>query len=359
MDVIDKLNQLDIKRICLIKPSALGDVVQTLPILPAIKNRFPDAHISWVINSGLEPLIEDHPHLDEAIVYHRRGNWHQQRALFQKLRSSKFDLVFDLQGLFRTGLMTWATGAKLKIGLETARECSQLFCHSLIPDTSKHVPAWLRYWRVAQLLGQGEMDATTIIPVPKQTRQKILQQLAPLGELVIGVQPGARWETKRWPVDKYAHVLKRMMSAYNASVVILGSKDEQNLAEQLTELIKPAAHSAKILNLCGRTSLKELTSILSEIDLLLTNDTGPMHLAAGLGTKVVSVFLCTSGVRSGPIGKGHQVVSTNVPCAASYHKTCPQRGNKHHQCFQELDSARVEYALSKSLATLPRKRRIA
>ena len=146
------LRQIHARRICVIKPSALGDVVQSLPLLPILRKRFPEARISWVINRQLAPLLEGHPDLDELIIFERRGTWTDWRRLLTQLRNSEFDLVFDLQGLFRTGIMMLATRAKLRVGLETAREGAQWGWHFAVPETGLDVAPHMRYRRVAERL---------------------------------------------------------------------------------------------------------------------------------------------------------------------------------------------------------------
>ena len=132
------LNQLQPQRICLIKPSALGDVVQTLPLLPVLKHRFPEASISWVINRELRDLVDGHPALDDSIPFERRGGWSAWVGLLKTLRQRRFDLVFDLQGLLRTGVMTAATGAAVRVGLQTAREGSHFSLNFFL--TSSDIP---------------------------------------------------------------------------------------------------------------------------------------------------------------------------------------------------------------------------
>src|SRR5262249_1835297 len=151
------LAQLKPQRICLIKPSALGDVVQTLPLLPVLRARFPDAQISWVINRELRDLVDGHSAVAETIPFDRRGGWRAWMELLGTLRGRKFDMTIDLQGLLRTALMTAATRAPVRVGLQTARELSGLTINCLIPATTKDVPAHARYWRLAEALNLGDM----------------------------------------------------------------------------------------------------------------------------------------------------------------------------------------------------------
>lgn len=335
------LPDFDAQRLCLIKPSALGDVVQTLPLLSVLRERFPQAHISWVINRGLASLLEGHPHLDEIVPFDRHGSWGSWWQTLKQLRAEKYDLVFDLQGLLRTGVMTWATRAPLRIGLESAREGAGRACHLTLPETGRYVPAHQRYWKVAEALGLGDRPRETIVAIPEDIRSAARQRIAALRGRTLVIHPGARWITKRWPIEKFAVIACKAMREYGFSTLILGSPAENAVAAQLQQLLCQLYPAGEVENLTGTTNLKELAALLEAAHVVLTNDSGPMHLAAGLGTPVIGLFTCTSSVRSGPPGEMHELVATEVPCAASYRKRCPYRGSRHMACLEELSTDRV------------------
>lgn len=349
-DIARALDATDVRRICVVKPSALGDIVQTLPLVPVLKQRFPDASLSWVVNRSFADLLADLPGLDEVHLFDRRGPWQGWWRLLRTLRSRRFDLVFDLQGLLRTATMTWATGAPVRIGLETAREGAHLSCTHTLPDTGRLVPAWQRTWRVAELLGAADVPRTTPLGLGPEHRHFAEQELAGLPRPVVAVHPGAQWATKRWPVEKFAVVLNKAVRSFHASVAVVGGPDEARLSQQLGRLLRQLCPSAPLVDLTGRTSLRQLAAVLGSVDVALTNDSGPMHLAAATGTPVVSVFTCTHPVRSGPPGDAHRLVASRVPCAASYRKKCPFRGCRHLACLDELTSDRVWQELAGSLA---------
>jgi len=340
------------RRICVIKPSALGDVVQTLPLLPVLKSRFSSASIAWVINRELKDLVEGHPQIDEVIPFDRRGSWRDWIRLFSDLRSRQFDMVFDLQGLFRSAVMTLATGASVRVGLQTAREGSYLATNCTIPDTGLNVPAHARLWRVAEFLGFTDAPKETLIATSEADRTSVASLLKRLPRPVIAVHPGAGWETKRWPVEKFATLLSHCSATWGGSTIILGSRGERVEAERLHQLLAGLQTSSlaspdNIINLAGETTLKQLTQLLKQVDITVSNDSGPMHLAAALGTPTLGLFTCTSATRSGPSGMMHEVVSTTVPCAASYCKRCPNQGEMHMVCLQELDVERAWQALQR------------
>ncbi len=346
------LNESSARRIAVIKPSALGDVVQTLPLLGVLKKRFPDAEIDWVIRSELAGLLQGHPHLSEVIPYYRHGGLKSWIQLLRKLRKRQYDLVFDLQGLLRTGVMTLATGATLRVGLETARECSHWACHGLLPETEKSVPAYARYWRIAELFGLQNEPRSLNLGITSSDHQAATRALKTLenanGPLMV-IHPGAKWETKRWPVAQFAEIAIRTFKKYGMRIAVIGTKGEHNDAESIVAALKQHVPNAFAINLAGKTSLRELAVILGKADLVLTNDSGPMHLAAGMGTPVVGIFTCTSTERSGPPGSHHQLLQAKVPCAASYRKTCPYTGSAQMQCMQAVSIFQVWTGIQKAV----------
>lgn len=346
--VLSDLNTIEARRICVIKPSALGDVVQSMPLLGVLRSRFPDAQISWIINRELSELLLGHSTGVELIPFDRRGGWSGAARLARSIwRQRPFDLTLDLQGLMRTGLMTAATSAPIRVGLETAREGANLACNLVLPDTGPELAAHARYWRIAESLGVGHLPRRFEMGVPDAARIWWRNVESRLPRPLVGVQPGARWATKRWPAEKLAEVARRTHRLYGGSVVVLGTAGEKPLGQIVTEHLQSAGIAA--LDLCGATTLKQLAALLADLDLLLCNDSGPMHLAAELGTRVAGVFTCTSPRISGPAGAGHECIATALPCAAGYHKLCPRTGNGHLECFDEVTVDRVWQAVQRSL----------
>ena len=246
--------------------------------------------------------------------------------------------------------MTAATGAALRIGLQTAREGSRFTVNCVVPETPREMPAHARYWRLAEFLGLGEIPRETFIATSDADRDWADRQLNRLPRPIFAVHPGARWETKRWPVAKFAELMTRAHRTWSGSTLILGSEAERPTAEQMEQDLIARNHSGEslhVVNLAGQSTLKQLSALLGRVDFAISNDSGPMHLAAALGAPTLGLFTCTSAVRSGPPGDQHEMVSTTVPCAAGYHKTCPHRGDGHLACLNELDVERAWMALQR------------
>lgn len=331
----------DPEHIGILKPSALGDVVQTLPLLPVLRQRFPRSRMTWIIQRELRELVTDHPCLDDILSIERRPSISQGLATVRQLRSSRFDLVFDLQGLLRSAVMTLATGARWRVGLETAREGSHLAANCILPNTGRDVPAHARYWRVAECLGMGDLPRNAWVTVPASSLAQARAWLSPLPRPLFAVQWGAQWRTKRWPLAGFASVMARAQQEYGGGVVIVGGRGEAADCEALAEQIRTAGGHSSALNLAGKTSIKELAAVLSLVDFAVCNDSGPLHLAAELGRPTLGIFTCTSPIRSGPPGTQHEFVSTELSCAASYRKICPHAGGMHEACHTELTAEKV------------------
>lgn len=347
-----RLARREPRRVCLIKPSSLGDVVHALPVLSALKRRWPGARFSWVINAGLTGLIEGHPDLDEPIPFDRGSIGGSPRGLARfatflgGLRRRRFDLTVDLQGLLRSGLMAGATGARTRVGLAEAREGATLFYTDRVATGGKAVHAVDRLLAVVSALGGDPTSPDFVAPggsPDERARARAILAAVPGPRLVLNV--GARWLTKRWPPGRFAEVARRAVVDRGAGLVAVGAPEDRPLVDALLGALSPLP----CLDLCGRTTLPGLAALAGEADVFLSNDTGPLHLAAAAGARVVGVYTCTSPGRTGPYGSKALAVSSCVWCAPSYVKTCPRL-----DCMTELTPDRVWAAVAAQLDDLAR-----
>lgn len=304
------------RRILIVKPSSLGDVVHSLPLLARLSERFPDAEIDWVIARGLEGLLEGHPMISRLWVIDK-DKWKnlgsftdmisELLSISRNMKERGYDLTIDLQGLLRSGIITWLSGAKVRLGLSDSREGSHLFyTHEAQTGKSRH--AVDRYLDAARRLGCPEKPVTFPIlaePYP-------LSNDDPYAVLV----PGARWQTKRWPAAWFGALASRLP----ISSFVVGSRGDAWLADKVVRHSKGKAES-----LAGKTNLKELATILHGAKYVITNDTGTMHIAAGLGVRVIAIFGPTDPSKTGPYGHGHAVLTKKLPCSPCRNKNnCPE-----------------------------------
>lgn len=306
-------------KILIIKPSSLGDVVHSLPFLYSLKQTFPKASVHWVIARGLESLLAGHPLVDSLFIINKDlwkkiSRIHKTLAelisLFTSLRSEKYDLVVDLQGLFRSGIIAASTRSPVILGFDEAREGSRFFYTHRI-NGGYDVHAVDRYMKIAKYLGCN-ID-TIEFPLVSADNYSLLQKhaLEPF-EYAVFI-PGARWETKRWPAERFGQVAR----ALNYPVVVIGSRSDLNLAETIHH-VSPD----NVISLVGETTLPELVFVLSKARFVLTNDTGPMHIAAAVKRPVVALFGPTEAKKTGPYGEGHIIVTSNSACSPCFRKTC-------------------------------------
>ena len=329
------------RRVAILKPSALGDIAHALPVLTALKAKWPATAFTWVANRAFAPLLEGHPDLAEVLPFDRAVMTDWRRAaiaanrLAGELRRRRFDLVLDLQGLLRTGLMAAATGAPVRVGLRQSREGARHFYTHLV-DAPEQLHAVERNWRVAEYLGATGPKRFVLPEHPAETAAA-RESIQHLPHPVVAVAAGARWLTKRWPAEHFATLLNRTA----ASALLVGAADDRDLHRRLS-----AKLTIPFADLTGQTPLPLLSALLREVDAMLANDTGPLHLAAALGTPCVAPFTCTSPSRHGPYTSPAGGIPTRVACAASYLRDCPN----NLICFGELTPSRLEEPLRAALA---------
>ncbi len=338
------------KRILLIKPSALGDIVHSLPVLTALRQRFPQAHLAWVVNRAYAPLLQGHPDLDEIIPFDRnvlRRNWLAGSLAYvdflRALRSQRFDLVLDLQCLLRTGLMALATGARCRIGLRSAREGAHLCYTHLIEDRREQDSAHAvdRYWRIVQALGVASARRAFRLPIHADARAWAQQQLRDYPRPWVMVGVGSRWRTKRWPPEFFGELVRRAQAEFGGTAVFVGAAEEAELARTAA-----AGLAGPVCPLAGATTLPQLVALLAAADVMLANDTGPLHLAVALGRPVVAPYTCTLIRATGPYGQEDRAVATSVACHGSYLKRCARM-----DCMRELTPDRLWPTLQQVLRT--------
>lgn len=340
------LDRVEARRVAIIKPSALGDIVHSLPVLTALRARFPDARITWVVNSAYESLLTGHPDLTDTLPFDRgafkgmRGAVFTSIAFAHELRRHRFDLVIDMQGLFRSGLMAWMTGSPRRVGFANAREGSRYaYTHKVKSPALDAAHAVDRMWCIAEAFGVGHLPKQFRVPLQDAELDAARAELAVLPRPVVAVAAGAKWLTKRWPASHFAELLNRAHSQFGGSCVFLGAGDDIALSHEVASQLRGPS-----LDLTGKTSLPRLAAVLSLSDAMLGNDTGPLHLAAALGKPCVAPYLCTKVALHGPYSQAGNCVETSVACGGSYLKKC---GNMI--CMPELTPDRLWPKLAETL----------
>jgi heptosyltransferase-1 len=310
----------DYHHILLIKPSSLGDIVHAMPTCAAICRAYPKARLTWLVKREWAGLVERIDGVDR--VWPVESTFKGWLSQVSPLRAERFDLVVDLQGLFRSAAIGWFAGSSLHVGFENGREGSPWFYSRrvLIPQVEMH--AVDRYLLVAKAVGAVESGAPEFRFRIPQTDYDEIDRL--LGRS--GVTPGtnwvamnisARWSSKRWPAASFAEVADRLQQQGCGPVVMIGGPDERADIAEVNGMMKTPA-----IDLAGATTVGLLPALLSRASQLITNDSGPMHVAAAVGTPIVALFGPTSAVRTGPYGVGHRVLATELACRPCLNRTC-------------------------------------
>ena len=345
-------------KILIIKLSAIGDVIHTLPALNAIRNSFPDARITWLVEEAAAGFVENHEALDRVIVS-KRKKWGKNLlspfclstikeifSFIKELRDSKYDLVIDFQGLLKSGVLAGLCRSKRKIGYDQGMEhmeYSYLFLNERIPPVDMNNHAIIRSMMLIKVLGVITDKIIYNLPV-FETNRKMADDLISRSGLkkikpLVAINPMAKWETKLWNNIKFAKLADLLIEKLGAGIIFTGSRQDQKTIQDIIFHMQGNA-----ANLAGATSLKTLAGLYEKTDFVISTDTGPMHLAAAMGTPVVALFGPTAPWRTGPFGLGHQVIRAGLECSPCFKRQC-----KTIECMQKISVEQVfESALDMS-----------
>ncbi len=312
------------EKILIVKPSSLGDIIQSLPFLNTLKENFPSVQIHWIVAKGFDDLLHEHPMIQRVFVIDK-NKWKSIKhipatikeffKIGKELKNERYDLVVDLQGLLRSGILTWLSKAPIKVGFREAREFSSFFYNKQFSvPINKH--AVLRYLEIAKELG-CKINSIKF-PIPNSKKPSWLRDF----KNFVVIIPSARWQSKNWPIPYFVELVK--MLPYN--FLIVGSKSDEADALKIEEYTEGKAKSV-----AGKTTLKELIEVFKKSLFVITPDTGTMHLAVACSKKVVALFGPTSQERTGPFGEGHLIIKSSLKCSPCFKKFCPDL-----KCMKEI-----------------------
>jgi heptosyltransferase I len=362
------LKKRDFRRILLIKLSAVGDVVQTIPLLNALRRRYPSAQIDWLVTPAIADLLRHNPAISNVIEF-AREDWSRPRTptpyvnyarLASKLRASMYDLVLDVHGQFRTAVFVLASGAPVRIGFDRprkgvwdasprhfpeearkhawqgAREGSWLAYTHHIPVPTLDIHAVDRYLSVGPMLGLEAGPPDFSFPIPPAASESVdalLRDRALAGAPLLLMAPGTIWETKHWGTEKFAEVARHFLHR-GFAVALMGSRRERVVCEEVARLAPGA------VDIAGETTLTELAALIRRSTISVTNDSGPMHFAVALGRPVVSIFGPTDPIWIGPYGRAGAVLRAGVPCSPCLLRQL-SRCRFGHVCMENVSARAV------------------
>ncbi len=323
-------------KILIVKLSAIGDVIHTLPALNAVRKQYPDAHITWLVEEAAHDVIKGHRALDRIIVSKRKTwlkglagrsplkNIREACSFIKQLRDTNYDIILDFQVLLKSGVLIGLAKGKRKIGFDKGmehQEHSYIFLNECIKPVDMEVHALTRGMMLLESIGIQSREVVFNLPVSDQDRDAANDLLMHCGiktpELLVAINPMAKWETKLWDNLKFANLADRLIEQAKADVIFTGSREDSKGIEDIISNMKNRA-----ANLAGKTDLKTLAALYEKTSIVVSTDTGPMHLAAAIGTPVVALFGPTAPGRTGPFGDGHKIIRADLECSPCFKRQC-------------------------------------
>lgn len=309
-------------KILLIRPSALGDVVRTVPALVSLRRAYPTARIDWLVQDDFQDAIAHHPDLSRVIPFPRRVFGHQLtraqfgpfRAFLRELRETGYDLVYDLQGLARSGMMAHATRAPRRVGFADARELGWLGLTERIP-VSADMHTVERMLALIHASGTPPVRDMRLYLAEKDRLSTLADPELPSDGYAV-LAPGSRWPGKRWPDDRFAAVAQHLVRR-GLKVCLVGSRGER---EQCGRCLDLADRNPKIIDRMGKTTIGQLMSIIRYSTMVIANDSAALHIAVGFDRPSIALFGPTRVDRVGPYRREADVIQHIEPTDDLDHK---------------------------------------
>lgn len=341
-------------KVLIIKLSSIGDVIQTLPALHALRQGFEKkgvkARIDWLVEEAASAVLSGNPLIDNVIVVRNRGwktHFMENMKIARMLASARYDMVLDFQGLLKSGIWVWLSKGKRRIGFSNARELSGIFLNEKAApyDPDKH--AVDRYLDLAGYAGGEGGEAVFQLHISNgdwKRAEGILNDNGISGKtpfFVIAAR--ARWRTKQWNDDALSRAAKAITEKRGMHAVLIGGRADREGLDGLRARIGKMA-----VNLAGDTTLKELAALEKMSRFVLAVDSGPMHLASAAGARTVALFGPTAPWRTGPYGRKNIIIRKGLECSPCFKKRCSDA-----RCMKEITAEEVVMAVEKMLDETP------
>ena len=335
----------------------IGDSVMTLPALHSLKKAFPEAHIALLVKSWVAPLFEQNPDINEVIIYENEfQKFWGKFMLSRKIRKGKFCSSILLQNAFDAALIMFLAGIKQRAGYRRDGRGFLLTDSVRVPLNYRETHEIFYYLNLLEHIGIKAEYSVPYLFLSLDERLDARRRLKQLNRPVLGLNPGATFgSAKRWLPERFAEISNWFLKDTHGGVVIFGGQKEIDITDEIFKLIDPRYRAdGSVLNIAGKTNLRELISLISECDVFVTNDSGPLHIAYALRTPMVALFGSTDPILTGPppgiAGNGAEIIKADIPCSPCFERTC-----KHSdmRCMYSILSDDVFHALQKVLPKRP------
>jgi lipopolysaccharide heptosyltransferase II len=309
----------NIQRILLILHGSIGDVTRALPLAGLLRAEYPSAFIAWSVEPASAPLLKANPSIDEVMLFDRRRWWKTFGCFLRKIRRHKFDLVLDLQRHLKSGVISRFSGAPCRLGFHRAdaKEFNWLFNNLFIEQCGNRVSKLEHYLKFAEFLGLAKSPLRWDFGLTDAERSSVDKLLSGVDGPFAVLFVGTRWQSKNWFADQIAACADMLRRDYRFSVVLLGASNDRQLAEQSLAFAGPG-----VIDLAGRTTLREAIGIIARAKLAVGPDTGLMHISAAFNVPVISLWGATDPARTGPYGFESLAIRGAAPCTPCYRRHC-------------------------------------
>lgn len=332
------------KKILIVKLSAVGDIVHTIPSLMALRAAFPDAHIGWVVEELSANLLENHPAIDSLYVIPKK-RWRKNffkyfnseiSPFIKKIRNEKYDIAIDFQGLTKSGVIALLSGAKMRIGFgdKDGRELNKLFTNEKIIPPPENVHIVERNLSLLTPLGILNPKPVFHIPIQPSDKEYINDWLKKenVKEGFIILNPGAGWITKKLPLEKLIELGKRIYEELKKEIILSWGPGDENIVKKIKDTLNK---DKNYVHIAPSTTFRQFCAMLEHCEGFIGGDTGPMHLAAAFEVPVVSFFGASDAARNSPYCKRKFVVQLNdIQCVPCWKTTCKYNTIK---CLNEIN----------------------
>ncbi|OGS20299.1 MAG: lipopolysaccharide heptosyltransferase II [Elusimicrobia bacterium RIFOXYA2_FULL_40_6] len=310
-------------KILIIKPSGIGDIVHSLPVVYGLKKLYPEAKIDWLVFSKFAKILNNIPQIDELIQWDRQGGFKEYREVIKLIRAEKYDLLIDLQGLMRTAIISYFSGAKIKVAVSLLREFAWLLekpvekfdplqnavdrnygvVKSLSTAQGKEIPSPAEFLPWIHFIEKETKAAEEFLSISSADRQTTP------GKPFVGFVTTSRGLHKVWPGKNFTNLIKLALTKYDFIPVFLGMKGEEDYIQKIT-----AGLNCEYVNLTGKTDLRAASAVIARCKLVIGNDTALIHIAAALGVPVIGLYGATDPAQVGPYGEKNTVILNKLSC---------------------------------------------
>ena len=332
------------RNLLIIKRRYIGDVLLATPTVRAIRAARPDVRVTMMVNRGTEDVLSGNPDMDEIIALDK-GSLAAQSRLIAGLRRQRFDTVIDLTDGDRSAFLSWISGAPVRIGFNDEERWRGHYYTQVVQSVSgvRHrIDRDLEALKPLGIQAVSKDPQLWLTPEEENSADQLLDQLGvQRSQSTVILQPGARYWFKAWPPERFAELADRLTSQYGCQVLIGGSDQDDDLAQQIRQMAK-----SRSIIMAGRTTIKQFAAIAKKSALFVGSDSGAMHVATAVGTPVVALFGPSNPAEWGPRGGAAEVIYKGLDCRTCFHPTC-LRGEQN--CMQLITIDEVIMAAARLL----------